>query len=409
MNVPFKLPKSSRTCAVCGNDSKRILYSQKFSSYSNSGLLKGYDLVACQSCGFCFADNIPDQEVFNVYYKEMSKYEDENSNSKPTEYDLAKFDLIAATIDSNLQDKKTHILEIGCANGHLLSLLKKSGFINILGADPSPTCAKSAYQLYGVKVLTNTLSDIKVVEHSIGFLILAGVFEHIRDLDSTMIKLNHMLSNGGGICVAVPDASMYSYGEDAPFQEFSTEHINFFGPTSLTNLMHKYGFSQMYLEQIFVEPSHNTKVPIINSIYRKDPGIKPDNQFIFDTDTESGLVSYISKSCRMDDDIHKIINKIVDNGNPVIIWGTGALALRLLANSKLSEAKITAFVDSNPHYQGKDLNGIQIITPVDLKKYDEAILIATRAYQTEIVHIIRNELRLRNELITIFNVPAGDT
>ena len=110
----------------------------------------------------------------------------------------------------------------------------------------------------------------------------------------------------------------------------------------------------------------------------------------------------------MDELIYKSINKIVDKGNPVIIWGTGALALRLLACSRLSEAKITAFVDSNPHYQGKELKGIPIIAPVDLKKHEEAILIATRAYQEEIVNIIRNGLNLRNDLITLFNVPSGD-
>ncbi len=408
MKISLKLLKSSRKCAVCGNDNSRLLYSQKFSSYSDSGLLKGYDIVACQSCGFCFADNVPDQKVFDVYYKEMSKYEAENRDSKPTKYDLAKFDVIAATIESNLQDKKTHILEIGCANGHLLSLLKKRGFINILGADPSPACAKSAYDMYGIQVLTNTLSDIKVEKHSIDFLILSGVMEHIRDLDSVMIKLNKMLSPEGGIYIAVPDASRYAYGEDAPFQEFSTEHINFFGPISLTNLMHKYGFSQMHLEQISVEPGYNTKVPIISSIYKKYSGIKAYNESVFDTDTERGLVSYISKSNLMDDSIHKSINKIVDSGKSVVVWGAGALTLRLLAISRLSEAKITAFVDSNPHYQGKELNGVTIIAPVDLKKYDEAILIATRAYQEEIVEIINNELNLRNELITLFSVRSED-
>ncbi len=408
MNISLKLPKSSRNCAVCGNDKFSFLYSQKFSSYSDSGLLKGYDIVTCQSCGFCFADNIPDQNVFDVYYREMSKYEAETRDFKPTKYDLAKFEIVATTIESNLQDKKTRILEIGCANGHLLSLLKKRGFINILGADPSPACAKSAYQLYGIHVLINTLSDIKVAERSIGFLILAGVLEHIRDLDSVMTKLSSMLSPQRGIYISVPDASRYAYGEDAPFQEFSTEHINFFGPTSLTNLMHKYGFFQAHLEQILVETSYRTKVPIISSIYKKDSGIKIDHRSVLDTDTKHGLVSYISKSSLMDELIYKSINKIVDKGNPIIIWGTGALALRLLVCSRLSEAKITAFVDSNPHYQGKELNGIPIIAPVDLKKHEETILIATRAYQEEIVNIIRNELNLRNDLITLFNVPSGD-
>jgi SAM-dependent methyltransferase len=399
---------NSRGCSVCGCGKIKILYTQSFASMMSADLLTEYDVVSCQDCGFCFADNIPEQVSFDKYYREMSKYEHEEQNQSPREYDTVRFEFIASTIESNLQDKKTRILEIGCANGHLLSLLKKRGYINILGADPSPACAKSADQLYGIQVLTNTLSDIKVEKHSIDFLILAGVLEHIRDLDSVMIKLKEMLSSDGGIYIAVPDASRYAYGEDAPFQEFSTEHINFFGPISLTNLMHKYGFSQTHLEQIFVEPSDNTKVPIISSIYRKDPDIKPDNQFILDTDTEPGLVAYISKSSLMDDHIHKSINKIVDSGKSVIIWGAGAFALRLLANSKLSEAKITAFVDSNPHYQGKELNGIPIISPVDLKKYDEAILIASRVYQEEIIHIIRNELNLCNELITIFNVPLED-
>jgi len=403
---PEQIWKSARTCAVCGNNNTRLLYSQKFSSYSNSGLLKGYDVVTCQSCGFCFADNIPDQNVFDVYYREMSKYEAENRDLKPTEYDMAKFAIIAATIESN---KKTRILEIGCANGDLLSLLKKRGYTNILGADPSPACAKSADQLYGIQVLTNTLSDIKIAEHSVGFLILAGVLEHICDLDSVMIKLKEMLSSDGRIYIAVPDASRYVYGEDAPFQEFSTEHINFFGPISLTNLMHRYGFSQIHLDQITVEPSYQTKIPVISSIYRKGPDLKPDNQFILDKDTELGLDSYISKSSRMDNHIYKSINEIVDSGKSVIVWGAGAFALRLLANSRLSEAKITAFVDSNQHYQGKELNGVPIIAPIDLKKHNESILIATRVYQEEIIHIIRNELNLRNELITFFNVNSGDT
>ena len=83
--------KSTRKCSICNSKKKKILYSQKFASYSNGGLLKGYEVVVCQSCGFCFADNVPDQKVFDIYYREMSKYEAENRDSKPTKYDLAKF------------------------------------------------------------------------------------------------------------------------------------------------------------------------------------------------------------------------------------------------------------------------------------------------------------------------------
>jgi SAM-dependent methyltransferase len=398
--------KSTRNCAICGSKEKNMLYSQRFSTLSGFSLLDSYNVVVCNNCGFCFSDNIPDQKVFDIYYKEMSKYEDENKDSKPNEYDLAKFAIIASTIESYLQDKKTNILEIGCANGHLLSLLKPHGFLNVSGVDPSPASAKAAFQLYGITVLTNALSDVKMNEHSIDFLILAGVLEHVRDLDAVLLKLNRMLALHGGICVVVPDASRYAQGEDAPFQEFSTEHINFFGPTSLTNLMCNYGFSQALCQQSLVEPSYRTKTPIIQAIYRKeeDADILCHSKFITDIDTKSGLVSYITQSHHADNHIFTIINGIVDSGRPVIIWGTGALTLRLLANSRLAETKITAFVDSNPHYQGKKLNNIPIIAPGDLKGHDEAILVASRVYQQEIANIIRNELNLRNELLTLFDL-----
>jgi predicted SAM-dependent methyltransferase len=45
------------------------------------------------------------------------------------------------------------------------------------------------------------------------------------------LHIYDILAPTGKIYIAVPDASQYINGEDAPFQEFSIEHINFFGPT----------------------------------------------------------------------------------------------------------------------------------------------------------------------------------
>jgi hypothetical protein len=49
----------SRPCAVCGGTDKRLLYQQRFASFSG-GLLQGYHVVTCTRCGFCFADHLPD-------------------------------------------------------------------------------------------------------------------------------------------------------------------------------------------------------------------------------------------------------------------------------------------------------------------------------------------------------------
>jgi len=73
-----------------------------------------------------------------------------------------------------------------------------------------------------------------------------------------------------------------------------------------------------------------------------------------------------------------------------------------LVNSSLKEAKIAAFVDSNPKYQGKLLNGIPVISPESLRSRTEPILISTRAYQNEIEMQIKNILRLHNKVIKLY-------
>jgi hypothetical protein len=210
-----------------------------------------------------------------------------------------------------------------------------------------------------------------------------------------------MLSDNGLIYIEVPDASSYAKGDDAPFQEFSLEHINFFGPASLKNLMNANGFTQISLEQSIVETNYRTATPVIRGVFRKynstsHVSISPDLQ------TEAGLQLYVENSQHVDNQIQAAIDRVINIGQPIIIWGTGAHTLRLLATSELGKAKIRAFVDSNPRYQGKQLNGIPIVAPHAIQEWLEPILISSRVYQEEIAGQIVNDLHLSNEIIRLY-------
>ena len=366
---------------------------------SGKSLLDGYDVVVCQACGFCFADNIPAQATFDAYYREMSKYEYQDKMGQVSEYDLAKFRSIASILLPYLSHARSRILEIGCATGALLSLLKQAGYTNLMGVDPSPACKEAAQRLYDIPVLTNTLSDLSVEHRSVDILILVGVLEHVRDLNAALAKCRDTLVSNGLLFISVPDASRYSTGEDAPFQEFSLEHINYFGPGSLTNLMRLNGFEWVASHQNLVETNYRTTTPVLHSIYRqsdRSAGLTPDLQ------TENGLIDYIDRSRQAGDHIHRIISEIVSAGQPIVVWGTGAHTLRLLAATDLGKADIRLFVDSNPRYQGKSLAGVPIISPRALSSDSGAILISSRVYQHEIEDQIRNDLRLDNPIITLY-------
>ena len=371
---------------------------------SNGSLLRGYDVVVCEKCGFCFGEHIPGQAAFDAYYRDMSKYEHQDRGGQVSEYDLARFEAVISVIKRFLPNYQTRILDIGCATGHLLSLLKQSGYGNVLGIDPSPACAEAANKLYGVRVMANTLSNAVVDDQSVDFMILTGVLEHVRDLGATLPRLGNMLSANGQIYVAVPDASQFAQGEDAPYQEFSVEHINFFGPTSLANLMHAHDFSQMFCQQRLQENNYRTTTPVIDAIYEKNMVRSSGVSIAPDVQTEPGLVAYIDQSRQFDNHIRRIIDDIASSGRPIIVWGTGAHTLRLLATSRLAQANIRAFVDSNLRYQGKQLNGLPIIAPVDLKDRTDAIFISSRGFQSEIERQIRDDLRLRNEIIKLYEI-----
>src|SRR6476660_639452 len=90
---PLQEPK--RPCAICSSTERSQLFRQAFSKLSDGSLLSGYDVVTCSKCGFCFADNIPFQAVFDAYYRDMSKYEKTGQGGQDTIYDRVRFQAMA--------------------------------------------------------------------------------------------------------------------------------------------------------------------------------------------------------------------------------------------------------------------------------------------------------------------------
>ena len=306
-----------------------------------------------------------------------------------------------------LSNPQARILEIGCANGGLLAVLKQNGFMNLLGIDPSPVSAKIANDLHGIRVLTANLANMPLAGQLFDFIILVGVLEHVPELGPSLARLGNLLTPTGKVYIAVPDASRYPDGEDAPFQEFSVEHINFFGPKSLANIFGANGFAQQHCAQQVMPVGHRTSTAVVHAIFQKVPAGAPLRVIIPDDETTAGLTTYIAASQQADARIWSTVDAVAMSRQPIIVWGTGAHTLRLLATSRLKEAIITAFVDSNPIYQGEELNGVRIIAPTDLRGHTEPILISSRPFQEEIASEVRVRLKLDNKLIRLYNLTAA--
>ena len=394
---------TNRDCPICGSGEHKLLFSQHFTGISSGSLLDGYDVVACQNCGFCFASSIPEQSMFNQYYRDLSKYEHQGLMNELSEYDISRYSKSAQLLSEFVEDKQARILDVGCSTGGLLNALKQVGYKNLHGLEPSPLCARLARQRYDVEVFTGSLSDLPAPPSSYDLIILGSVIEHIRDLKSALTQLRVLLSPNGLVYIDAPDATRFGETTEAPFQEFSTEHINYFSPITLINLMEEIGFVKIHLLQTSVEPNPGKVVCEIKGLFvkRKKAGVFSPEQ---DHETEKAMTKYISDSVLVEEQIHQVINQIASDGTPILIWGVGSHTQRLLATSQLSHANIQVFIDSNPRYQGKTLLGKPIISPNDVRNYDNPILIASRGYQKEIDNIIKKVLELPNKVIYLYHI-----
>jgi 2-polyprenyl-3-methyl-5-hydroxy-6-metoxy-1,4-benzoquinol methylase len=398
--APFLKKFEIRDCAVCGERRRNTLYRQQFSRMADSSIIEGYDVVSCVNCGFVFADRLPAQEVLDKYYRGMSKYEFAETGGKQSKYDIDRLRELVEVVLPFIRNSNARIIDIGCSTGKLLSLLTEHGYSEVIGLDPSPGCAQTAEKLYGIKVLVGAVSSFCGLKEKFDCMILAGVLEHILDLRGVLLNLFEHLSDSGIICIQVPDASRFSLWPDAPFQQFSTEHINYFSSTSLKNLMEIVGiYEEKSVESVHPQ-SDTTMMPVVTSIFRKK--LNSTMSIIKDKGTVIRLREYIRQSKQTENSIREVIRRLVANKTPLVVWGAGTHTLHLLESTMLCKADIRAFVDSNSAYHGKSLLGIPIISPEMLRSMSETVFVSSRVYQSDIVKKIHNELKLPNQVVTLY-------
>jgi SAM-dependent methyltransferase len=360
-------------------------------------LVERYDVVVCRECGFSFADGIPDQTVLDAYYRDASKYEHAERGGKQSEGDLVRLTALADSLAKKVPVDSA-VLDVGCSTGTLLALLRDRGFRHLTGLDPSPMCAEIARREYDIEVWTGSLSAPPADGPVYDCLILAAVLEHVRDLVDFLANTKRWLKPGGYMSVTVPDASHFVATQNAPFQEFSVEHINFFGPISLHNLMGAHGFIVCQTEQVVREIGRDVTGTELIATYR-DAGVQ--SPWIRDNESEPALRAYITRCQEAEVKEQKLFRQLAENRKPIIVWGVGTHAQRLLATTPLAKANIVLFVDSNPKYQGKYLAGCPVVAPQALQGRTEPILITSWTFFDEIQSQIRRDLALTNEIIRI--------
>jgi len=377
------------------------MFQQRFESLGNASLMSGYDVVACQECGFVFAVGIPVAEEFRRYYAEASKYEFSHAGGRQHTYEVSRLADLARWIGGHCP-RDSRLIDVGCATGELLVQLREQGFTSLTGLDPSEACVRYGSEQLGLRIIRGVLDERPENERPFDVLVLSAVLEHIPELDASIEQMASWVGPEGRVVLEVPDAAHFADAFNAPYQESSVEHINFFSAESVTNMMEKHGFRAQAERHYVCNAGAGVTGAGLTMIFQTGGISRPPRKEAASID---GVQRYLTKCTSWVEHESRVINDLVASQEPILVWGTGTLCQRLLATTTFRDANIVAFIDSNPHYQGLELHHRRILAPSELTRFTEPVLITSWAFQAEIENQIRNTMGLTNRLIGL--IPHG--
>lgn len=269
-------------CGVCGSEitnSERLPVREMM-----HGTRKVFHYVTCESCGCVQLIDIP-QNLETLY---LDYYGRVRTNRRGLPYRIrrwsfntainAKWNPIGAfynrffgTATAKILGKNiprdASILDVGCANGLLLLLMKDAGFQNLKGCDPY--IAASLHYENGVIVKKQALDD----ETGFFDVIMAHhVLEHVPNQHEFLVQILEHLKPSGKALIRIPTCSSWAfenYGSDW-YQIDAPRHLFIHSRQSILQLLESIGFVNVSVQddstiwQILSSELYIQNVPFMN-------------------------------------------------------------------------------------------------------------------------------------------------
>jgi len=390
----------ARACPVCGSEEQELIYGQRFERFTSGSIGEGYDVVACGSCGACFASRLPSQARFDEYYGAASKYDLGATDGQLCAHDAARFESLAEWVTGQVSDRTRPVLDVGTATGGFLTTLREQGFSSLRGVDPSPQAVRLAREEHGLDVEVGGIDEARAWGSRFRLICFCAVLEHLLDPRATIRAAVDLLDEDGMILIEVPDATRFQDCLSAPYQEFSVEHVNYFTDGSLRYLMAGVDLAPLAQRRFTWAQSADAEAPILDAMFLRTAGeIEPATT---DRQGPSAVVEYARRSAEKEVAAARKIQALADARQPLYVWGVGTQTLHLLRCSALAECNIAAFIDGNPHYSGTTLAGHPVLAPREMPAVDRPILISSVVSQSEIAAAARDLYGADVELILLY-------
>ena len=365
-------------CIICSSNAQFV---EEIRFVDIVGLVSEYhpNICICNNCQIIYVSNpIPEEDLMR-YYKELSKYEGENSTGIVGSDLLKMAERQARFILGKVKDVKT-VLEVGSSTGFNLNAFKQKGF-SVYGIEPSFRNQRFAKDNYGINLFLGSFDNYFDSESkcSHDLVIVSHVLEHLHDPANFIKQLKEV--NRNYVYIEVPSFEIQLV--DEPYGIFFYEHIFYFTIDSLSHLMASHGYVGIKIQIEYNVDGEFPHFPVICSLWEKsDNGKHVPSMY----SSHTLLREYLNQSYEKFEKFKEKIDAIDANAK-LAIWGTGSHTSRLLGMTNLAHKNIVKFYDSDPKKQGFTMLGksITAFNADDINnKFVDTILVSTRCGEESI-------------------------
>lgn len=224
---------TSGECAYCGGKDSRDAVIRK----------DGLVITECLKCGLAFVAPRPSPRQLAQFY-DNGYFNGAKDFFPGRDYCLERDKSIRAGTVTGYQEIITNfdltgktVLDVGCASGALLYLLREQGTKEVVGIDSAEYPVSFGVKQYGLDLRPVTLENARLPEASFDLITLIDVIEHVEDLKAFMIELRRVLKPGGSVFIITPNYQAYQLARARWIclsKDF--EHLQYFTRQSLGTL-----------------------------------------------------------------------------------------------------------------------------------------------------------------------------
>ncbi|MDR1923968.1 MAG: class I SAM-dependent methyltransferase [Planctomycetaceae bacterium] len=302
--------------------------------------------------------------------------------------------------------KNDVIMDIGCASGAFLQILKENGFTNLYGMDLSIQNLENL-RMKGMNTIHGSITTLKLANVNAKMIAMFHVLEHCYELNDVLSNVKSLLIPGGLILIEVPNVAKYNEIEHSHRYPYllTHEHINHFSKTTIINLCQKQGFQVIESKEQIVTIVE--KWPAITLLLQLTDNL--NDTITVDQFAVEKFKDYISLLHLSQQNSFELKNKLISNWvcsqTPIAIWGAGEALTDILVKTELKKCNIVHIVDNDIHKQGKEIIKYTVCSPDILKNYQGTIVVVANFYLKNILDDIVSR-ELKNTVYTISDLDV---